>query len=57
MPVIPVLGRLGPEDCYKFKASLGYSVRLSQKTVTALILNREAENLCVKYVMNKEIIV
>jgi hypothetical protein len=29
-PVIPVLKRLKQEDCYKFKASLSYIVRLSQ---------------------------
>lgn len=26
MPVIPGLGKLRQEDCYKFKASLGYIV-------------------------------
>lgn len=29
--IIPVLRRLGQEDCHEFKASLGYRVRLSQK--------------------------
>lgn len=27
IPIIPVFGRLRPEDCYKFNTSLGYRVR------------------------------
>jgi hypothetical protein len=47
IPVMSVLGRLRPEDCYKFKASLGCMVsfrasensclrKISQKTVLSL---------------------
>lgn len=47
--VIPVLGMLRQEDCYTFKNSLAYRVRLSQKTITASILNWERQRTCVWY--------